>query len=153
MPRNSCGPVSRVSSRVAQVGQAEVHDLVDALAGSELVRDDVGRLQIAVDDAEVVRELERGAERRHDRLHLREAQPPLRRDFVLDRQPVQQLHHQERMVLVVHVEVEDGDDVRMAQARAGAALAKEPIARPGPPCSPRTILIATSSPSSVRRAR
>ena len=56
---------------VAQVGQAEIDDLVDPLPGSELVRHDVGRLQIAVHDAEIVRELQRRAERRHDRLHLR----------------------------------------------------------------------------------
>ena len=36
------------------------------------------------------------------------------------------------MVLVVHVEVENRDDVGMAQAGAGAALAEEPVARARP---------------------
>ena len=68
---NSCGPVSRASDgRFPDVRQAEVHQLVDPLARRELVRDDVGRLQVAMDDAETVRELEGAAERRHDAAHV-----------------------------------------------------------------------------------
>ena len=114
---------------IAQVGQSEIDDLVDALPGRELVRHDVGRLQIAMHDAEIVRELQRRAERRHDRLHVREAHPSLGGDLLLDGGTVEQLHHQKRMVVVVHVEVEDRDDVRMAQPRAGAAFAEKAIAR------------------------
>ena len=117
---------------VAQVGQAEVHDLVDALPGRKLVRDDVGGLQVAVHDAEIVRELQGRAERRDDRLHLGEGHPPLGRNLLLHGGPVEQLHDEEGMVLVVHVEVENRDDVGMAQARAGAAFAKETIARTQP---------------------
>ena len=61
--------------RLAQVGKAEVDDLVDALARAELVADDVGRLEVAMDDAAVVGELQRGAERRHDRRTSLERQP------------------------------------------------------------------------------
>ena len=45
------------------------------------------------------------------------------------RRAVEELHHQKRMVLIVDVEVENRDDVGMAEAGAGAALAEEPVAR------------------------
>ena len=93
--------------RFAQVGESEIDDLVDALAWREFVRDDVGRFQVAMDDAEVVRKLEGGAKRRHDRLHLRETHSPLGRELVLHRRPVEQLHHQKGMILIVYVEVEN----------------------------------------------
>ena len=51
----------RVRGGFPDVREAEVHELVDALAGRELVRHDVGRLEVAMDDAEAVRELERGS--------------------------------------------------------------------------------------------
>ena len=114
---------------VAQVGQAEIDNLIDTLPGRKLVRHDVGGLEVAVHDAEVVRKLQGRAERRDNRLHFGEGHPALGGNLLLHGGPVEQLHDQERVVLVVHVEVENRDDVRMAQARAGAALAKETVAR------------------------
>ncbi len=111
-----------------QVRETEVDDLVDALPRRELVRDDVRRLQIAMDDPLIVRELQRGAERRHDRLNVADAHPSPHRDFVPDRRTVEQLHDEKRMLLVVDVEVEDGDDVRVAEPGARAALPEEPLA-------------------------
>jgi hypothetical protein len=90
--------------------------------------DDVGRLQIAMDDAEIVRELEGEAERRNDRLDVRQCEPSARGDFVPDGKPVQELHHQKGMVFVVDVEVEDRHDVRMPEPGAGAALAEKALA-------------------------
>ena len=53
------------------------------------------------------------------------------------------------MAVRLDVEVEDRDDVRVAQPGAGTALAHEALARaPSTPVSARMILIATSSPSS-----
>ena len=113
---NSCGPVSRASAvRLADVGQPEVHQLVDALARRELVRDDVRRLEVAMDDAEAVRELQRGAERRDDAADVLDRQLSGRGQLVLQAAPVEQLHDQERMAVRPDVEVEDRDDVRMAQ--------------------------------------
>ena len=58
-------------------------------------------------------------------------QPDTLRQFILQARPAEQLHHQERALRVVGVVVEDRDDVRMAQLRAGAALADEPFERRG----------------------
>ena len=49
---------------------AEVDDLVDPVAAAEVVRDDVGRLQVAVNDAARMRQRQRRADRRHDPLHV-----------------------------------------------------------------------------------
>ncbi len=53
------------------------------------------------------------------------------REFFLQGLPVEQFHDQERVILVVHVEVENRDDVGMAEAGAGSAFAEESIARSG----------------------
>ena len=58
--------------------------------------------------------------RRHRRLEI---------DLFAQARPAEQLHHHEGLVGRVDVEVEDADDVRMAQLRAGAALAQEALAR------------------------
>ena len=116
---------------LAQVGKAEVDDLVDPLPGRELVRDDVRRLQIAVHDSQIVGELQRRTERRHDLLHLRDRHPAVCGELLFQGLPVEQFHDQERVILVVHVEVENRDDVGMAETGAGAAFAEESIARSG----------------------
>jgi hypothetical protein len=119
----------RLVGGLADVREAEVHDLVDALPWRELVRDDVGGLQVAMDDAVAMGEMERGAQRRHDRLHVVERQSAALADFLLDAAAVQQLHHQERTIGLVGVEVEDRDDVGVAQAGTRPALAHEPLDR------------------------
>jgi len=71
----------------AHVRDAEIHDLVHTLPPPEIVRDDVGGLQVAMDDPLLVRELERGAERREDALHLRRVQRAADRDLLLEAPP------------------------------------------------------------------
>ena len=48
--------------------------------------------------------------------------------FALEAGPVQQLHDEERPLLGVHVEIEDGDDVGVPELRADTALAQEALA-------------------------
>ena len=80
---------------------------------------------------EIVGELQRRTERRHDLLHLRDRHPAVCGELLFQGLPVEQFHDQERVILVVHVEVENRDDVGMAETGAGAAFAEESIARSG----------------------
>ena len=75
-----------------------------------------------------MRKLQGRAERRDNRLHFGNRHPALGGNLLLQGRPVEQLHDEEGVVLVVHVEVEDRDDVRMAQAGAGPAFPKETVA-------------------------
>ena len=74
----------RLVGGFAEVRNAEIDDLVDLVAAGEVVADDVGRLQIAMDDAAAVRELQRVAERRHDAPDVVHLQPAALGDLVLD---------------------------------------------------------------------
>ena len=80
-----------------------------------------------MDDAAAVRQLQRVAERRHDAPDVVHLQPAALGDLVLEAWPVQQLHDEKRRAGRIDVEVEDADDVGMAQACGGAALAHEPV--------------------------
>ena len=122
---------ARLVAALPYGGDAEIDDLVDSLAAGEVVRDDVGRLQVAVNDVARMRQRQRRAHRRQDPLHVLEGQPDTLRQFILQARPAEQFHHQERALRVVGVVVEDRDDVRMAQLRTGAALADEPFERRG----------------------
>ncbi len=108
--------------------EAEVHNLVHARAAAKVVRDDVGRLQIAMEDALVVRELQRAAQRPDDRLDLLDRQWAAHDDFLPQAASVEQLHDQERPSLGVEVVVEDRDDIRMVELCARAALREEALA-------------------------
>ncbi len=74
MPTTSFAPVSETSvcSQADHLGDAEVGDLHPAL----FVEQDVFRLDVAVDDALVVGELERFADLRHDGQRLFRRQFP-----------------------------------------------------------------------------
>ena len=76
---------------------------------------------------------ERRADRRHDPLHLIDGERTALGQVLLQARPAEQLHHEERPLRIVGVVVEDRDDVRMAELRAGAALANEPLERPRAP--------------------
>jgi hypothetical protein len=104
------------------LGDAEVEKL-DA-KGRASQHEDVGRLEIAVDDSAPVREIER-------RRHLREVladfldrKPPFLLHRAREIGPLQALHHVVR-ALVELAEVEDVDDVRMLEAGCRARLAEE----------------------------
>ena len=107
-----------------QLGQAEVEDLRLPAAGDE----DVGRLDVAVDDAG------RCARRRARRRSGWPCPAPapgrmgLPCDAVLQRLAFQALHDDEGLALVL-ADVVDGADVRMVQGGGGAGLALEALER------------------------
>ena len=65
---------------------------------------------------------------RHDAPHVVDRQPAVRANLVLQARAVEQLHHQERVLGLIDVEIEDRDDVRVAEPGAGPALAHESLA-------------------------
>ncbi len=80
-------------------------------------------------DAAIVRELQRRATRLEDRHDARRRHRRLEIDLLAQAGAAQQLHHHVRLVAAVEAEVEQADDVGMAQLGAGAAFAEEAIAR------------------------
>ncbi len=108
--------------RGADAGQAEVHDL-DAPVGQDA---DVGGLEVAVHDPLLVRV----GQPFRDLLHHVELVPQVVEapggDQLLEVGPVEQLHGQVELALLA-AEIEDGDDVRMVEARGGLRLAVEPL--------------------------
>ena len=107
-------------------GNAKVSDLHPAL----FVEQDVLRLDVAVDDAFIVRELERLANLRDDlqRLARRQFARLLQLSQV---KSIDKLHDEEGQSVGL-AELMDGDDVRMAQSRQRAGLAIEPLGKTWP---------------------
>ena len=106
-----------------QLGQAEIGDL----HSPALVDQDVLGLDVAVDDAFVVSELQGVANLRHDRQRLLRRHPA-----GLNRLP--QVHavdifHDEEIQPLGLAEIVDGDDVRMAQPGQRAGFAREPLGK------------------------
>ena len=108
-----------------QLGQAEVEDLRLAALGDE----DVGGLDVAVDDALRVRGVE----------GVCNLDPEIERDFererpvvdaVLQRLAVEELHRDERLALGL-ADVVDRADVRVVERRGRARLALEALERAG----------------------
>src|SRR5262249_27823550 len=89
--------------------------------------EDIGRLEIAVDDAGIVGGVERLRDLNAERDQRVKGQRP-RIEQLLQRAAAQQLHHQVRAASAVFVvpDVVDGADVRMVQGGGGARLALEP---------------------------
>jgi hypothetical protein len=101
-------------------GDAEIGDLHLPFPGEH----DVGRLDVAVDDAALMAELQAGQQRFHDpdRLAGREALVLVQQG--LERGPVDELHHDVGELVGLAV-VEDANDVGMGQAAGGLGLALE----------------------------
>ena len=116
-------------SVLPQVGDTEVDQLVGALSTLVLMRDDVGRLDVAMDDIVAVRELECRTDTRNDAVDIVDIHAAASVELVAQAWTAEQLHHQVRLPARRHVEVEDRHDRRMPQAGGDPALAEEAIAR------------------------
>ena len=108
-----------------QLGDAEVGDLHPALR----VEQDVLRLDVAVQDAFVVGELERLANLRHEHHRLLRGEPA-RLHRLAQVYAVHELHQQVEEPAGL-AEVMDGDDVRVVQPRQHAGLAVESLGEGG----------------------
>jgi len=108
--------VSPARFRFNHFGQTEVRHFYPPAP----VHQNVFRLDVAVDDAQIVGKLERVANLRHDgqRFARRDA---ARREQLAQRDAIHEFHEQ-----VIHsarlAEIMDGDDVRVAQPRQGLGL-------------------------------
>jgi hypothetical protein len=76
----------------------------------------VGRLQIAVDDAEGVRGVERAQHLAHQLAGVAHSHRAAAFDHAIQRFPVAELHHHERLAGIGMPEIEHVDDVRVANA-------------------------------------
>ena len=123
--RRPCDIARRRLRLRRQLGEAEVEHLRLAARGDE----DVGRLDVAVDDA--VARARRRARRRSaiaEIEQLVERQRPAADAGASSVLAVEQLHDDERLALVL-ADVVDRADVRMVQRRGGARLALEALER------------------------
>ena len=107
------------------LGQAEVGDLGRAVA----VEQDVGRLQVAMHDAGLVRRVHGPGERRHQ-LGRRAAGLGRPLEAVGEAPPFEQLERDEGAAVGL-AEVVDLDDVGMAEPGDGLGLDQEPLAMLG----------------------
>ena len=102
--------------------EAEVEDLHLAVVGDE----DVGRLDVAMDDARAVRVREAVAHRERDLELARQRHPLGRAHPLLEIAPLEKLHGEIRQAFFL-AEVVNGDDVAVRQLRGGTGLAEEAI--------------------------
>ena len=107
---------------VGELGDAEVRDLDLVL----LVEDEVGGLDVAVDDPARVGVVERRRDLAHEPDHLLRLEAvPLLEDGA-DRLAVHELHGEERHVLLL-ADVEEGDDARVGEGAGDARLLVEAL--------------------------
>jgi hypothetical protein len=113
-----------VRVQLAHLREPEVDHLHEVAARAHRLEDDVLRLQVAVDDLEVVSFGERRHHLHQDVDDAREGEQPV---FVRDARevsPAQVLHHQVELAAVA-AEVDDPDRVRVVQPGGGARLRDE----------------------------
>ena len=109
----------------SDAGDAEVEQLERPV---HLVDHDVGRLDVAVDDARLVRVGEAVAQLLGELQLADDAQRHAGADHLGERVPLDVLHGDEGL-LVVNTDVEDHHDVRVSKAGDGSRFAGEPLAQ------------------------
>ena len=115
-----------------ELADAEVEHLRDRDAVLHLVEVDVRRLEIAMDDAGLVRCRERIADLdHHDRELVEGHRRRLPAEGDLEREAREQLHHEEELALLRLTDVVDVDDVRVVHARGDLRLLQEASRRLG----------------------
>src|SRR5262249_49491539 len=115
-------PAGLRRTQVEEVGDAEVAELSDAAR----VEKDVGRLDVAVDDAAVVRVRERAEDVEREAPHLGGGEVRAAGEPGGERAAGEVLHDEEAEVFA---EIEDLHDVRVAGAAPDLRLPQEPLER------------------------
>ena len=108
------------------LGDAEIEHLDEVRCSSGRGDDDVVRLEIAMDDAAVVRLLEGAADLTQDQIHSLRKQRAVLQDLS-ERLAAQKLHGDEQIPVVGLPEVEELDGVGVLELSDRAALALEPL--------------------------
>ena len=126
-PMSTSAPVASSPGLAEGLRDAEVEELDDLLV-VDAREEDVGRLEVAVDDAGAVGAPERPADLLGDLRRLAQRQAPLALEPVAEVLAAEQLHHEVGEVAVDAV-VEHLHDVRPAQARRRPGLPREARAR------------------------
>jgi hypothetical protein len=111
--------------RGEHLGDAEVHDLHEIRPFLAAQDEDVVWLQVAVDDAVLVRGREAAQHLVHQMDGQRKGKPRCLAQDGRQRFPVQKLHRHEQQAVTCPAEVEHVDDVGMADGARGARLALE----------------------------
>ena len=109
------------------LGQAEVQHLHDVLAAAHLCQEQVRRLDVAMDDACLVRLGERIASLEDVAERLLDGERALAGDLRPEVHSREPLHHDERLAGLRHVDVEDLNGVAALQRSGCARLAGEAV--------------------------
>ena len=112
--------------RVHQLGDAEVEDLGEVGIAALLDQDDVGRLDVAVDDVGGVGVPQAAQDVTGDVQRAASRQPFLVVEEVGQEHPVDQLHHQVEAAAAQRAEIRHGDAVGVGGAPGDERLALEP---------------------------
>ncbi len=117
--------MSRRHGLDAHLREAEVHDLDEVAAGADLLEDDVLGLEIAMDDAEVMRFRERGEHLPKEADDATERERPFSYWIAREVLAAQELHDEIELAVLGLAEVDDADRVRVIEAARGARLGDE----------------------------
>ena len=128
--RSEDGPLRGEARVHREVGEPEVEDLDEVLPPAARAEEDVVALQVAVNDAEVVRAGERGAHLLEDIDAARERHRSARQ-LARERHADEVLHDEVELALFGLTDVVDVDDVRVVDAVGGARFAQHPGAQVG----------------------
>jgi hypothetical protein len=112
----------RGDARRGALGEAEVEQLEKALAVIVTTDEEVGGLEVAVDDARLVRRGERAGRLQEEPHDLGERELPLAVDEVAERLAVQQLHDEVRTAIGREAMRVDVDDAAVANGVDGLRL-------------------------------
>jgi hypothetical protein len=116
----------RLDRRSLRLGDAEIEQLGRDLSVGIDVEEDVRRLEVAMGDPELVRVLQRGEERQHDRDRLARRERLLALVVRVERLAAEELEHEDERAVLAVDEIEHARDAPVVQGRAEPRLVPEP---------------------------